>query len=107
MASRPLESPECRAFECLFPRSWSSFTVRAMLAQTSRIAVYGPVRTVVWEGSAGDRRPYPDQCLLCLQRHSRHTCALNVLQATGDIRKVALWLGHENTQTTEEYLRVD
>jgi hypothetical protein len=22
--------------------------------------VYGPVRTVVWEGSAGDRRPYPD-----------------------------------------------
>ena len=29
-----------------------------MLAQTSRIAVYGPVRTVVWQGSAGDRRPY-------------------------------------------------
>jgi integrase/recombinase XerD len=37
----------------------------------------------------------------------RHTCALNVLQATGDVRKVALWLGHENTQTTEDYLRVD
>jgi integrase/recombinase XerD len=37
----------------------------------------------------------------------RHTCALNILQATGDIRKVALWLGHENTQTTEDYLRVD
>jgi integrase/recombinase XerD len=37
----------------------------------------------------------------------RHTCALTVLQATGDIRKVALWLGHENTQTTEDYLRVD
>jgi hypothetical protein len=32
-----------------------------VLAQTSRTAVYGPVRTVVWEGSAGDRRPYPDQ----------------------------------------------
>src|SRR5438552_7638538 len=64
MASRPLESPECRAFECLFPRSRSSFIVRAMLAQTSRIAVYGPVRTVVWEGSAGDRRPYPDQHLI-------------------------------------------
>ena len=27
---------------------------------TDRTAVYGPVRTVVWEGSAGDRRPYPD-----------------------------------------------
>ena len=28
---------------------------------TSRTAVYGPVRTVVWQGSAGDRRPYADQ----------------------------------------------
>ena len=37
----------------------------------------------------------------------RHTCALSVLQATGDIRQVALWLGHESTQTTEDYLRVD
>ncbi|MGB5734206.1 MAG: tyrosine-type recombinase/integrase [Thiohalocapsa sp.] len=37
----------------------------------------------------------------------RHTCALTVLQATGDIRKVALWLGHESIQTTEDYLRVD
>ena len=26
----------------------------------SRTAVYGPVRTVVWQGSAGDRRPYAD-----------------------------------------------
>jgi integrase/recombinase XerD len=37
----------------------------------------------------------------------RHTCALDILQATGDIRKVALWLGHESIQTTEDYLRVD
>ena len=37
----------------------------------------------------------------------RHSCALNILQATGDIRKVALWLGHESIQTTEDYLRVD
>ena len=28
---------------------------------TSRTAVYGPVRTVVWQGLAGDRRPYADQ----------------------------------------------
>ncbi len=28
---------------------------------TSRTAVYGPVRTVVWQGSSvGDRRPYAD-----------------------------------------------
>ena len=30
-----------------------------------------------------------------------------VLHATGDIRKVALWLGHEDMQTTEIYLRTD
>jgi hypothetical protein len=28
---------------------------------TSRTAVYGPVCTVVWQGSAGDCRPYADQ----------------------------------------------
>jgi site-specific recombinase XerD len=37
----------------------------------------------------------------------RHTCALNTLRATRDVRKVALWLGHESTQTTELYLQVD
>jgi site-specific recombinase XerD len=37
----------------------------------------------------------------------RHTCAMVVLQATGDIRKVALWLGHSNIQTTEVYTRTD
>jgi Group II intron, maturase-specific domain len=29
-------------------------------SSTSRPAVYGPVRTVVWQGSAGDCRPYAD-----------------------------------------------
>lgn len=37
----------------------------------------------------------------------RHTCALTVLQATKDLRKVALWLGHAHTRTTEMYTRVD
>lgn len=37
----------------------------------------------------------------------RHTCALTVLQATKDIRKVSLWLGHVNIQTTEMYTRAD
>lgn len=37
----------------------------------------------------------------------RHTCALTVLQATKDLPKVALWLGHAHTQTTEMYTRVD
>lgn len=37
----------------------------------------------------------------------RHTCALNTLRATGDLRKVALWLGHANQRTTEIYLQAD
>ena len=37
----------------------------------------------------------------------RHSCALTMLQATRDIRKVALWLGHSDIRTTEIYLRVD
>ena len=37
----------------------------------------------------------------------RHSCALTILKATRDIRKVALWLGHADIRTTEIYLRVD
>jgi integrase/recombinase XerD len=37
----------------------------------------------------------------------RHSCALTMLRATKDIRKVALWLGHADIRTTEIYLRVD
>lgn len=37
----------------------------------------------------------------------RHTCAIHTLEATGDIRRVALWLGHSSVQSTEIYLRVD
>jgi len=37
----------------------------------------------------------------------RHTCAMMIFQATGDLRKVSLWLGHAHMQTTEIYLRAD
>lgn len=37
----------------------------------------------------------------------RHTCAMLALQGTRDIRKVALWLGHASTTTTEVYLHAD
>jgi hypothetical protein len=53
----------------VFPRWLTSNGV------TSRTAVYGPVRTVVWQGSVGDRRPYAD-----LTRHPEvvHLCAVEV-----------------------------
>jgi site-specific recombinase XerD len=37
----------------------------------------------------------------------RHTCAMTILRATGDIRKVSLWLGHTDIKTTQMYLRAD
>ena len=37
----------------------------------------------------------------------RHSCAMVVYRATHDIRKVAIWLGHNSIQTTEIYLRAD
>jgi len=37
----------------------------------------------------------------------RHSCAMNILQATHDLRKVALWLGHAGIETTEVYTRAD
>jgi len=37
----------------------------------------------------------------------RHSCAMHVLNATRDVRQVALWLGHASVQSTEIYLRAD
>jgi len=37
----------------------------------------------------------------------RHSCAMHMLRATHDVRKVALWLGHTKLQSTEVYLRAD
>jgi len=37
----------------------------------------------------------------------RHSCAMHTLEATNDIRRVALWLGHASVQTTEIYVRAD
>ena len=37
----------------------------------------------------------------------RNSCARMLYQATGDLRKVSMWLGHAQMQTTEVYLRAD
>jgi integrase/recombinase XerD len=37
----------------------------------------------------------------------RHSCAMRILQATKDLRKVSLWLGHASVQSTEMYTRAD
>lgn len=54
------------------------------------------------------RRRLPSLASKHITPHSlRHACALHTLEATGDIRKVSLWLGHASIQSTEIYLRVD
>jgi integrase/recombinase XerD len=37
----------------------------------------------------------------------RHSCALHLLQSGVDIAVIALWLGHENIQTTHGYIEAD
>lgn len=37
----------------------------------------------------------------------RRSCAMHMLEATRDIRKVSLWLGHASLQSTEVYLQAD
>lgn len=37
----------------------------------------------------------------------RHTAAMRLLHANADIATIALWLGHENTETTSIYLHAD
>ena len=49
-----------------------------VLSLTRRTAVYGPVCTVVWEGWAGNRSPYPD--LLSF------TLSSEVAERAGDLR---------------------
>ena len=61
LVPREGQSPVCGAFQCVLQIARASDVDRWVLAQPTRTAVYGPVRTVVWQGSAGDRRPYADQ----------------------------------------------
>ena len=45
------------------PANTSRISLR--VSPTSRTAVYGPVRTVVWEGRRREAPPYPDVCWAC------------------------------------------
>ena len=37
----------------------------------------------------------------------RHTMAMHLLQAGVDVTLIALWLGHENPETTHQYVEAD
>ena len=79
--SAPGTSQRPKPFLSGFPMPISNRSVflrySRIVSVTSRTAVYGPVRTVVWQGSAGDRRPYADQRLLRIGGNSTSTRLLH------------------------------
>jgi site-specific recombinase XerD len=71
-------------------------------------AAHDPRRICVPFGRARQDRGNEAAVDPCASPHVlRHSCAMHTLAATGDIRKVALWLGHASIQSTETYLRAD
>jgi integrase/recombinase XerD len=120
-------SPSIRVFgkgrkeRCLPVWKETAADLRAWLAIRGRVPV--PEQFVNAEGSAMSRAGFEyvldkhvrvarTTCVSLAGRsisphQLRHSCALTMLRATRDIRKVALWLGHADIRTTEIYLRVD
>jgi integrase/recombinase XerD len=110
-----------RKERCLPLRKETTVDLRAWLAVRGTVSV--PELFVNAEGAAMTRagfeyildkhvRSAANNCSALKGRsvsphQLRHSCALIMLQATRDIRKVALWLGHSDIRTTEIYLRVD
>jgi hypothetical protein len=54
---------------------------------TSRTAVYGPVRTVVWQGSVGDHRPYADRLSAAAVHEAVASFGRLTLDADDDLRR--------------------
>ena len=52
------QSSLCWAFQCLLQVARAAVIVRASIGVTISKDVYDPVRLVVWQGAAGNRRPY-------------------------------------------------
>jgi integrase/recombinase XerD len=110
-----------RKERCLPIRKETAVDLRAWLAVRGTVSV--PELFVNAEGAAMTRAGFEyvldkhvcaatkscsSLCGRSVSPHQlRHSCALIMLQATRDIRKVALWLGHADIRTTEIYLRVD
>jgi len=51
--------------------------------------------------------PIPIQCLLHLERHSRHSAATHLLRGGVDINTIRGWLGHVTVETTNIYAAVN
>ena len=91
-------------------RSWGTARVpelflkaRGRIHHARRIRVHS--RQARQDCESTDARRWPGSEYL--PHVIRHTSALTILQATKDLRKVSLWLGHAHLHTTEIYTRAD
>jgi site-specific recombinase XerD len=66
------------------------------------------VAKLVAKHVAAAQRTCPSLCHKAVSPHAlRHTCAMQLLHAGVDTTVIALWLGHEQTDTTSIYLHAD
>src|SRR2546426_10462332 len=49
----------------------------------------------------------PNVCLLCLERHRRHTSAVHLVAAKVDPAIIRSWLGHASLDTTNLYAQAN
>ena len=82
----------------------SEYTRELGSMDASATAVYGPVRTVAWQGSAGDRRPYADHNAL-VGSDERHSQRLNQIKSLSPHHRFVIAL-HSPVKVTETGLRM-
>src|SRR5436309_8636057 len=71
VACQPEPGSGHRPVKCRSRLAWTPVLGSRVDNITNRTAVYGSVRTVVWEGRRSDPSPYPD--LGCQSRRRQHT----------------------------------
>jgi integrase/recombinase XerD len=68
---------------------------------------YGVAQPLRWILTCAAKRNPPLKELHLTPHVIRHTTAMHLLQSGVDLSVIALWLGHENIQTTHGYLAAD
>ena len=81
---------------CLLPNARGNPMTRSGIAQRLRLAVH----------RAASKHPAL-QTMRISPHTIRHTTAMHLLQSGVDLSVIAMWLGHETTQTTHQYLDAD
>ena len=90
------QNPQFNAASALLPNRNGNAMSRSNVTKRLALAVQAAVKT------------HPDLAKRRISPHSiRHTTAMHLLQAGVDISVIALWLGHESSETTHQYVEAD